>query len=134
MSPDTFEVIEARANHLDGAPEDYQQVYADDVGPFVFPLASAWVTKHLTAPATIERQITRLLVKGLWFLVLLLIFGYTWGLLAFMLPIMAIGYLAMVKSIWRLVLLDQQSVNFISSLLPVWARPLLLRGLAVPGS
>lgn len=35
---------------LDGAPDDYWQNYADDVGPFAFPIQSAFITKRLTTP------------------------------------------------------------------------------------
>lgn len=96
------EVIQV-ADRRDGAPADYFQPYADDSGPFVFPLVSPWVTKSLSAP----RPLTSRILKQFWLAV-------RWQVV--------FGLLAVLRDSWLLLLVGAcGNVYYLRSiLLLVW--------------
>lgn len=116
-----FETVQPVAYVLDGAPEGYSQLYADDEGPFVFPIASPFITKRLTSPPTARVMIQRKFIRAYSWLI-------AWGVLAAafhsvpLLLLAAAGFAVSAASAWRL-LLEELEISL--SLLRPRFRPVM---------
>lgn len=121
---DQFETVLPVSLSLDGAPDGYQQLYVDDVGPFYFPIPSDFITKRLTSPPTQMVLFVRALFRAYSWFIPFSILALSWDSLILLL-VAAVGLMAHLLSAWR-VLLGEDLLSGLVSLSPRFNRKLVL--------